>query len=32
MLILPGFFRPTKLWDFLVLHRGELIAAVELKS
>jgi hypothetical protein len=32
MLTLPGFFRPTKLWDLLVLHRGELIAAVELKS
>lgn len=32
MLTLPGFFRPTKLWDLLVLYRGELIAAVELKS
>ena len=32
MLTLPGFFRPTKLWDILVLQRGELFAAVELKS
>lgn len=32
MLTLPGFFRPTKLWDILVLQRGELIAAIELKS
>jgi hypothetical protein len=32
MLTLPGYFRPTKLWDILVLQRGELIAAIELKS
>lgn len=32
VLTLPGFFRPTKLWDLLVIHRGELIAAIELKS
>lgn len=32
MLTLPGFFRPTKLWDLLVVHKGELIAAIELKS
>lgn len=32
MLTLPGYFRPTKLWDLLVLYRGELIAAIELKS
>jgi type II restriction enzyme len=32
MLTLPGFFRPTKLWDILVLQRGELVAAIELKS
>jgi type II restriction enzyme len=32
VLTLPGFFRPTKLWDALVIHRGRLIAAVELKS
>lgn len=32
MLTLPGFFRPTKLWDILVLQRDELIAAIELKS
>lgn len=32
LLSLPGFFRPTKLWDFLVFYQGELIAAIELKS
>jgi len=32
VLTLPGFFRPTKLWDLLVLHEGRLIAAIELKS
>lgn len=32
MLTLPGYFRPTKLWDLLVLYKGELIAAIELKS
>jgi hypothetical protein len=31
-LTLPGFFRPTKLWDLLVTHQGRLIAAIELKS
>lgn len=31
-LTLPGFFRPTKLWDILVLQRSQLIAAIELKS
>ncbi|HWE63435.1 MAG TPA: PaeR7I family type II restriction endonuclease, partial [Chloroflexota bacterium] len=32
LLTLPGFFRPTKVWDLLVLHRGQLVAAIELKS
>ena len=32
VLTLPGYFRPTKLWDLLVIYKGELIAAVELKS
>ena len=31
-LTLPGFFRPTKIWDLLVTHKGKLIAAIELKS
>jgi hypothetical protein len=31
-LTLPGFFRPTKLWDMLVMDRGELVAALEFKS
>lgn len=32
LLTLPGYFRPTKLWDLLVIHEGQLIAALELKS
>ena len=32
MLTLPGFYRPTKLWDILVMHKSELVAAIELKS
>jgi type II restriction enzyme len=32
LLTLPGYFRPTKLWDVLVVCGGELVAAVELKS
>jgi type II restriction enzyme len=31
-LTLPGYFRPTKIWDLLVMHQGELVAAIELKS
>lgn len=29
---LPGFFRPTKEWDLLVVKNGHLIAAIEAKS
>lgn len=29
---LPGFFRPTKEWDLLVVREGTLIAAMEAKS
>lgn len=29
---LPGFFRPTKDWDLLVMRDGVLVAAIELKS
>ena len=32
LLTLPGFFRPTKLWDLLVINRGRLVAALEIKS
>jgi hypothetical protein len=32
MVTLPGYFRPTKLWDLLVVYDGRLVAAVELKS
>jgi type II restriction enzyme len=31
-LTLPGFFRSTKMWDFLVIYKGELVASIELKS
>lgn len=30
--ILPGYFRPTKDWDLVVVADGELLAAIELKS
>ena len=29
---IPGFFRPTKKWDLLVVHQSQLVAAVEFKS
>lgn len=29
---LPGYFRPTKDWDMLVVHEGQLVAALEFKS
>ena len=29
---LPGFFRPTKEWDFLVIKDGQLLVALETKS
>jgi Restriction endonuclease XhoI len=29
---LPGFFRPTKEWDLLVVCKGRLLVSVELKS
>lgn len=32
VLTLPGYFRPTKLWDLLVLNEGRLVAALEFKS
>lgn len=32
VLTLPGFFRPTKLWDMLVIYKGQLVAALEFKS
>ena len=32
VLTLPGYFRPTKLWDMLVLNSGRLVAAIEFKS
>ena len=32
VLSLPGYFRPTKLWDLLIINHGRLVAALELKS
>lgn len=32
LLTLPGFFRPTKRWDLVVIYKGELMAAIEMKS
>lgn len=32
LLTLPGYFRPTKLWDILIMIEGRLVAAIELKS
>jgi len=31
-LTLPGYFRPTKLWDVVVLNEGRLVGALEFKS
>lgn len=32
VLTLPGYFRPTKLWDVLITRRGRLVACLEFKS
>jgi hypothetical protein len=32
LVTLPGFFRPTKLWDTLIMNEGRLVAALEFKS
>jgi len=32
LVTLPGYFRPTKQWDLLVLRNKQLIAALEFKS
>jgi hypothetical protein len=29
---LPGYFRPTKKWDLIVVHKKHLVAAIEFKS
>ncbi len=31
-LTIPSYFRPTKMWDSVVVYKGRLIAAFELKS
>lgn len=32
VLTLPGYFRPTKVWDMLIVNRGRLVGACEFKS
>jgi hypothetical protein len=32
VLTLPGFFRPTKIWDLVVINQGLLVAVLEFKS
>lgn len=32
LLTLPGYFRPTKVWDVVVMHDKRLVAALEFKS
>lgn len=32
LLTLPGYFRPTKVWDVVVIHEMRLVAALEFKS
>jgi len=32
LVVLPGYFRPAKQWDVVVVYKGKLLAAVELKS
>ncbi len=32
LVVLPGFFRPTKQWDTLIMLGGRLVAALEFKS
>jgi hypothetical protein len=32
LVTLPGYYRPTKDWDLVVVHRGVLVAAIELKA
>jgi len=31
-IVLPSYFRPTKQWDLVVVHRGVLVAALEMKA
>jgi hypothetical protein len=30
--VLPGYFRPTKAWDLVVVHKDVLVVAIELKA
>ncbi len=31
-LTIPGYFRPTKMWDAIIIYKGRLLAAFEFKS
>ena len=31
LVTLPGYFRPTKLWDILVVDKGQVIESIEIK-
>jgi len=31
-IVLPAYFRPNKSWDLVVVHKGVLVAAIELKA
>ena len=32
LVVLPGYFRPAKKWDIVVIYKGKLLSAIELKS
>ncbi|MEO8613529.1 MAG: PaeR7I family type II restriction endonuclease [Luteolibacter sp.] len=32
LVVLPGYFRPAKQWDVVVVYKAKLLAAIELKS
>ena len=32
LVVLPGYFRPAKQWDVVIVFKGKLLAAIELKS
>ncbi|HEX7244336.1 MAG TPA: PaeR7I family type II restriction endonuclease [Solirubrobacterales bacterium] len=31
-IVLPAYFRPNKAWDLVIVHKGVLVAAIELKA
>lgn len=30
--VLPGYFRPTKMWNFVIIYQSQLVGCLELKS